>query len=111
MAQLSAFSRFVNTELTIVDGNETYGKWNAPSWLAVKPEERFILNFRVDGRFEGRPDLISNEVYGNIKLDWVLVAFNAIHYNDLNARNILNWPRSGDVIKYPDINVISQTLI
>jgi hypothetical protein len=111
MPNASSYSRLITTPLTIFDGQETYGKWATPSWLINKPEDRFISNFRVNNRFEGRPDLISLEIYGNIKLDWVLVAFNSIHFQDREARNGLNWPRSGSTIKYPDISIITQSLI
>lgn len=101
MASRSDFSRFRQTPETIINGVDTYGPWVQPSWLKTRPSENLIGVFQVSNAVEGRPDLISDELYGTSLLDWVLISFNAIHNNDTRARMGLNWPKAGDVIIYP----------
>jgi len=97
---LGEFSRFTKTNKIIVDGKETYGSWQTQSWLKEKPDDAYILVFRVNNLFEGRPDLISNQVYGTPFLDWVLISFNHKYY-DNEADQVLNWPKAGSIIRYP----------
>jgi len=87
------FSRFNNTEYVNVEGDIALGTWVKPSFLKNKLAEDQIGNFIVDSSYEGRPDLISNEIYGIPELFWVLIAFN-------NVTDI-NWPTAGDTVKYP----------
>lgn len=105
------FSRLRKTEQIIVNGNETVGVWNKPSWLRSLPEERFIKVFRVSNRVEGRPDLISEQVYGTPLLAWVLVSFNAMHYQDDEARLGLNWPRAGAILRYPVESIVLPEIV
>lgn len=88
------FSRFSRTEMIIVDGYETFGQWKQYSFLMERPADENVGVFRVTSAIEGRPDLISYEVYGTPLLDWVLIAFN-------NAREALNWPLAGTLVEYP----------
>lgn len=101
MAELGEFSRFNKTPEVIIEGNETFGVWTSPSWLKNKPKDSQIGVFRVVNQFEGRPDRISNQIYGTTKLAWVLISFNAMHNNDRLARNGFGWPRAGQTILYP----------
>lgn len=102
--RLDEFSRFKRTPPTIVDGKETYGRWVKFSFLKIRPAEEFINVFQVTSALEGRPDLISQRVYGTPLLDWVLIAFNGV-------RDPLNWPRAGDIIEYPsDLIVLPELL-
>lgn len=96
---LEDFSRFSRTEMIIVDGVETFGRWKQYPFLKERPAEENIEVFQVTSATEGRPDLISQQIYGTPLLDWVLIAFN-------NARNTLNWPKTGDVIEYPVESVV-----
>lgn len=96
---LEDFSRFSRTEMVIVDGCETFGRWKSYSFLKERPADENIEVFQVPSSMEGRPDLISQQVYGTPLLDWVLIAFN-------NARNSLNWPRTGDLVEYPIESVV-----
>lgn len=101
---LDEFSRFKRTPPTIVDGKETYGRWVSFPFLTERPDEDFIRVFQVTSALEGRPDLISQQIYSTPLLDWVLIAFNGV-------RDPLNWPRSGDLIEYPvDIIVLPELL-
>lgn len=104
MAELDQFSRFQQSEPIIVDGIWTYGTWKQPSFLLKRPTEDKIGVFRVSSALEGRPDLISYQVYGTPLLDWVLIAFN-------DARRSLNWPKSGDNIEYPSDAVVLPELL
>jgi len=77
--------------MIVVDGVETVGTWNQPSYLLERPDETMIDKFYVSNAVEGRPDLIAQAMYGSPELDWVIIAFN-------NPPEILNWPRAGDMI-------------
>jgi len=104
MPILDDFSRFRQTELIIVDGKETYGPWVAPAFLKERPPEDKIGVFKVTSAVEGRPDLISNAVYGTPLLDWVIISFNKV-------RNTLNWPRTGDLVEYPLDSVVLPEIL
>lgn len=99
MAQLDDFSRLFQTPKTVVDGNETFGVWNPPSFIKIRPDENRINRYVVTNATEGRPDNISNILYGTPFLDWVLISFNKI-------RDPLNWPRAGEIIEYPDESLV-----
>lgn len=101
---LDAFSRFKRTVPIIVDGKETYGRWTQMPFLQERPAEEFIKIFQVTSALEGRPDLISQQVYGTPLLDWVIIAFNKV-------RQPLNWPRAGDVIEYPADSLVLPQLL
>lgn len=110
MADLGEYSRLKTTDEIIVDGKETLGAWDRPSFLVEKPSDEFIATFTVSSALEGRPDLISNQVYGTPLLDWVIISFNAV-YNDNGARDVLNWPKSGDIITYPVDSVVFPEVV
>ena len=97
-------SRFQLSEPVIVDGVETYGKWKQPSFLTTELDPGNIALFQVTNAFQGRPDLIAYNVYGDPFLDWVLIAFN-------KPQDVLNWPRAGDVIRYPVATVVIPQLV
>lgn len=102
--KLDEFSRFKRTPPVIVEGKETYGRWVMPGFLKTRPDESFIRVFQVTSALEGRPDLISFQVYSTPLLDWVLIAFNGV-------RDPLNWPRAGEMIEYPsDVIVLPELL-
>lgn len=94
MQALDEYSRFTTTSLVIYKGEETFGKWGSYNFLKVRPAEEYISTIIVSPELEGRPDLISQQLYGTPKLDWVLIAFNA-------PKDVLNWPRTGQAIEYP----------
>lgn len=112
MADLQQYSRFNSTPEIIIDGNETFGVWVEPSWIREKPDDSKISVFRVTNIFEGRPDLISENLYGTPKLAWVLIAFNA-RYNrtDPDSRRALNWPKAGVNILYPIDSIVFPEII
>jgi len=85
--------------MIVVDGVETVGVWNQPSYLIERPDDAYISKFHVTSALEGRPDLIAYAVYKSAELDWVIIAFN-------NPSEILNWPKAGDMIE-----IVAQELI
>lgn len=89
--------------MTIFDGNETFGRWGLFKFLTERPPEDMIKVYQVTSAMEGRPDMISNEVYGTPLLDWVLISFNGV-------RDPMNWPKSGTTIEYPVDNVVLPEL-
>jgi len=96
-------SRYRNTDMIVVDGVETVGTWNQPSYLLNRPTDNFIGKYYVVNAVEGRPDLIAQAVYGSPELDWVVIAFN-------NPPEILNWPRAGDMIDIVDRDLVFAEL-
>lgn len=103
MPDWSDHSRFRRQPSIMVDGVETMGRWREPRWLTEPLEPDLVKLFHVTNDYEGRPDRIAGEVYGDSTMDWVLLAFNRV-------RETLNWPRTGDVIRYPDGGVVFQEL-
>ena len=99
MAALDDFSRFYSTDEIVYNGNETFGRWKEPSFIATKLSDNKISMLVVSSQVEGRPDLISQELYNTPLLDWVLIAFNGV-------RDPLNWPKAGDTIRFPVESVV-----
>lgn len=102
MIQLNDFSRFGRTDMVIIDGVETFDAWTQPSYLLTRPDESMIGRLKVASQYAGRPDLISNMLYGVSSLDWVLIAF-----NDAVS---LNWPPVGEIIEYPISSLVFPSL-
>ena len=98
-----AYSRFLLTPPTVIDGKETFGVWVEPGFMARELQPDEIVTVTVPSKYEGRPDRIAFEVYGTTRLDWVIMAYNA-------PRSTLNWPRAGDVIRYPIRRVVVPEL-
>ncbi len=98
------YSRFATTPTIFVDGHEVYGAWNRPALLQRKLEENEVIRYSVTKSVEGRPDLISQEIYGTTSLDWVIISYN-------NARNVLNWPKVGDTLVLPIPTLVSSELL
>ena len=89
--------------MIINNNHETFGVWTKFNFLKVRPNEDQIKVFCVTSASEGRPDLISNQIYGTPYLDWVLIAFN-------NVRDPINWPTAGMIIEYPVDSVVIPEL-
>lgn len=102
MAILST-SRFFKTSLVLTrDGKETYGRMDGFDSIKNINGDNFTF-YTVPNELEGRADLIADNFYGDSHLEWVLVIANA-------AKNPLNWPKSGEVIKVPDEEFVRSTL-
>jgi hypothetical protein len=55
-----------------------------------------IIKIEINGSRAGRPDLISNDIYGTTIFKWVLLIFN-------NVENPFDgWPVAGSVIEAPN---------
>lgn len=98
------FSQYVATDKLKYDGQLTYGPWNMPSFLKTRPKDEQIGAYTVASPYEGRPDLIAQQIYGSPYLYWVLIAFN-------QARSSLNWPKSGETIYYPVEEIVIPELV
>lgn len=96
---LGEFSRFSKTEMIIVDGVETFGRWKEYSFLKNRPADDDIGVIQITSQLEGRPDSLSQQIYGTPELDWVIIAFN-------NIRETLNWPKAGDLVEYPVESIV-----
>ncbi len=101
---LPAYSRFFNTPLTKIEDKETYAVWDVPVFISNGVEADRTITLVVDPSYEGRPDLISYDYYGTVGYAWVIMAYN-------NVRNTLNWPKAGDVIRFPIDTEVTRELL
>ena len=102
--ETESISRFIDTDPIKFNGIETFGKWQAPSFLdrSVLGEDD-IIKLQIENRLEGRPDLIALEQYGNSLLEWVVVMFN-------KPKNPLNWPLTGEIIELPATVIVVRNI-
>lgn len=101
---LSQTSRYVNTPLITFDGKETYGKWVEMAVFKTRPPADQVFKYQVPANYAGRIDLVAQDVYSDVNLGWVLIAFN-------NARDVFGWPKPLDVIEYPSFSLIFKELL
>ncbi len=106
MIQLDDYSRFRHTEMIVFDGKETFGRWVMPDLLVNPPTNNNIQTFKVTPALVGRPDLISNAVYNTPLLDWLIIAFNSD-----TSRGVLNWPKAGQILRYPTEDIVIPQVI
>jgi hypothetical protein len=90
----NGYSRFRRTPVTIFSDRETVEHWEKPEFLTVELSESAVNTFVVTANYNGRPDLLSQLLYGSPYYDWVLIAYN-------NVTDTLNWPPTGLQMKYP----------
>lgn len=95
----NTYSRFRETDTVFQDGEEVWGTWKQPSFIANELPQNRQIAVKVGSDRAGRPDLISYDLYGTTKLDWLLIAFN-------DAAVVFNWPRSGTVINAPIADIV-----
>ena len=102
--EVDDFSRFAETQTVVTDNTEVFSRWTMPN-LLVRPlrddEKRTLV---ITAAREGRPDLISFDLYRTTKLDWLIIALN-------RPNDTLNWPRAGDVIEVIDPSVAIGELL
>ena len=94
-------SRFKNTVIIEYKGNIMPAMMKKFDFLdKSKLADDDILKVEIDGRTAGRPDLISNDIYGTPLFKWVLLLFN-------NVTNPFDgWPKVKTAIEAPrSINV------
>ncbi len=83
-------SRFNKSVPIVYDGKETWGRPELPTYL-TNPTEDQIIKYHVNGAMAGRPDKISDDIYGTHIYDWVLLMVN-------NVMDPLDWPERGETI-------------
>ncbi len=105
-----ANSRFTHDPIVLVSDPsnptvlvETIGAWRKPSWLITRPPSNNVKTFVVTNDLAGRPDNISNQIYGTSELEWVLISFNDI-------TDVFGWPKAGTTIEYPTESVVIPEL-
>ena len=84
-------SRYKLTDIIRFKGQTTYGLFKSLSWIDNAIVDN-ISSFTVTTDLEGRPDLISNALYGTQDYYWVLILLN-------KPLDPLNWPKTGQIIK------------
>ena len=94
-------ARFNDSMPIIVDGKETFGMWKKQAFLSEPYEE--TVDYVVDNTRAGRPDLISNDVYGTSDLYWVVIAA-------MRPMVTTNWPSTGDVLHLPSSDEVYARL-
>jgi small nuclear ribonucleoprotein (snRNP)-like protein len=94
-----SYSRFRNTSLVKTqNGAETYGLMEGFDVLKNLTGDQY-QNWITENKYEGRPDLIALFFYNLSYYDWVIIMAN-------RPKNPLNWPKTGDVIKIPNLSLI-----
>ena len=96
---LPSNSRFRVTDIINKYGEETFGLWKKNNFLTREYLDEDLITFVVDGRFVGRPDLISEEVYSTPELYWVVIGY-------MKPLNPVNWPEIGTVLRLPPRSVV-----
>jgi len=91
-------SRYIKTDIINFDGRETFGSFNPPAWLENIRNDN-LINYEVTSDLDGRPDLISNTLYGTPNYFWVLVYIN-------KPLDPTNWPTTGSIILAPKKEII-----
>lgn len=99
MSIFKSTSRFKLTPLVRYNNVLTPGLMKKFDFLDNIDDDR-ILNIEIDGTRAGRPDLISNDIYGTTQFKWILILFNNV-INPLDG-----WPTVGTTIKAPSNDVV-----
>jgi hypothetical protein len=98
-----SYSRFRNTPLVRTrNGAETYGLMEGFDILKNLKGDQYG-EWIVTNEYEGRPDLIALKFYVLSYYDWIIVMAN-------RPKNTLNWPKTGETIKIPKLNLIRTLL-
>jgi hypothetical protein len=95
-------ARFNESMPIIFDGKESFGMWKKPKFLDGRPFEETV-EYVVDNTKAGRPDLISDEIYGTPQLYWVVISA-------MRPMVTTNWPNAGDVLKLPSSSEVYAQL-
>lgn len=79
-----------------VTGGETEQFPNRLGWWerTIMPFQNDDIVFTVDQQYAGRPDLISDLIYGTVKYNWVVLQYNTILDLDteLSAGSVIRLP-------------------
>ena len=103
MAIFDSTSRFKLTPLVSYDGNIAPAMMKRFDFLDNLPNDQ-TLYINILGEMSGRPDLISEMLYGTPQYKWVLLLIN-------NVTNPFDeWPKNGTVIKAPTAAAVWREL-
>lgn len=91
-------SRYSLTDIINFKNKITYGLFKNLPWIENASLEN-IGTFVVTTELEGKPDLISNSLYGTPDYYWVLILLN-------KPLDPLDWPKTGQVIKTLSTEII-----
>ena len=98
-------SRFLISDPILTrDGRETYGIATKYDFLIrenLNSDE--IGQIVINADLAGRPDLLADEIYGNVDLMWIPILFNRV-------QNPLNWPTNNQIVEYPIPSVVFAEL-
>jgi hypothetical protein len=98
-------SRFKNTEIIRINGHIAPALMNKFDFLQRdKLADDQILKIEVLGNRAGRPDLISQDIYGTTLFKWVLLLFNDVT-NPFNG-----WPFANTAIEAPSRDAVWREL-
>lgn len=98
------YSRFSDTPTIIFKGNEVWGRWKRNRFLTQQLTDDQLLTYIVPKNREGRPDLISQDVYNTTELDWLIISFN-------KANQVFNWPKVGTILVLPIPGIVAAELL
>ncbi len=102
--QIDDDSRFSDTMPIIYDGRETFGVWRPQEFFDIDPDdETKVGKLVVKNDRAGRPDLISQDLYGTVRLYWVIIMFN-------KPKNPFGFPQTGTTIRYPFKDLVLANL-
>ena len=99
MSIFKSTSRFKLTPLVRYNNILTPGLMKRFDFLDNIDDDK-ILNIEIDGSRAGRPDLISNDIYGTTLYKWILILFNNV------TDPFDEWPKVGTTIKAPTNDVV-----
>lgn len=96
-----SYSRFRNTPLIKTkNGAETYGLMDGFSSLKNMTGDQYE-EWIVTNEYEGRPDLIALKFYSLSFYEFIITMSN-------RPKNTLNWPKTGDTIKIPNMDFVRK---
>jgi len=98
-------SRFNLSEpILTAEGDETFGLMKKHTFFdRSNLDDTQVNRITINADLAGRPDLLSQEIYGRPTLDWVLIIFNRVE-------NPFGWPIIGQVVEYPTSEVVFAEL-
>lgn len=102
---LPSHSRFkLSNPVILPDGIETIDLMRWFDFLDLrnlKPNQ--MVQYVVNNDTAGRPDLISDFLYGTPQLYWVLIMVN-------KPKKVLGWPRTGTIVYGPSKSIVMPAL-
>ncbi len=106
MAELfKSTSRFKLTDPIEFNGHITVGLMKKFTFLdKTKLDDGDILKIEVQNNRAGRPDLISEDIYGTTLFKWVIILFNNV------TNPLAGWPRGSSVIEAPSRDAVWKEL-